>query len=332
MKHTLLKILQSLILIIFLQAFTVCFAQEPQQNIIDFKPFKFSFIPDIHLSFDKKDDWILTNESLVILQDTIEQLDKFSDLKFTVFGGDLVDKKENRLSDTELLVDLLSELKHPYYVIFGDRDADTDENYTKTDFTAEFKFNGFRNIYQTYWKEQLEDNILLIGLDSSISGSFQGYLPEEQLEWLRNVLEENKNRFTVVFIHHPPIAEFDEKYRLKNASEFQELIKKYPQVKIVLSGHAHRNFTENINGTLYIVSPSIVTYPNKYKMLTVYPDKVTVENKAVSFKQIIKKGKKLLPATDFARETNLSKKELYKMLNGNEFSNKKEYYFIRNTD
>ena len=332
MKPNILKIVPIAIFIVFLQAFGVCFAQDAQTTGYVFKPFKFAFVPDTHLSFEKNDGWILTNESLVILQDTVDHLGNLPDLKFAVFGGDLVDKKENRLSDMELLVDIFSELKHPYYVIFGDTDADTDENYTQTDFTAEFKFNGFRNIYQSYWKEQLEENILLIGLDSSQSGSFNGYLPDEQLEWLKSVLEENKDKFTVIFIHHPPIQEFDEKYRLKNSLAFQELVKHYPQVKIVLSGHAHRNFTRNIDGTLYIVSPSIVTYPNKYKILTVYPDKVSVENKQISFKQIIKKGKKLLPATDFARETNLSKKELYKMLNGDEFSNKKEYYFIRNAD
>jgi 3',5'-cyclic-AMP phosphodiesterase len=328
MKIRLLKKIQLLIFIFFVQTVGPCLSQNIQPESIVFKPFKFAFIPDTHLSFEKKDDWILTNESLVILQDTIKQLDKVPDLKFVAFGGDLIDKKENKVSDMELLVDIFSELRLPYYVILGDRDADTDENYTKTDFTAEFKFNGFDNIHQSYWAKDIEDNVLLIGLDSSTSNSFSGYLPAEEMDWLKNVLDENKNKFTIIFIHHPPISDFDDNYRLKNASEFKELIKRYPQVKVVLSGHAHRNFTRNINGTLYVVSPSIVTYPNEYKILTIYSDKVTVENKAISFKQIIKKAKKLIPSTDFARQTNLSKKELYKMLKGDETSNEKEYYFM----
>jgi len=317
-----------LLFLLSISAFLPVFSQNLQQESFNFKPFKFAFVPDVHLSFEKQDDWILTNESLVILQDTIRQLDKISDLNFVLFGGDLIDKKENKVSDVELLTDLLSELKFPYYVIFGDRDADTDENYTKEDFTAEYKFNGFENIHQSYWARYFQENILLIGLDSSADNSFDGYLPEEEIKWLENVLSANTNKFTIIFVHHPPILDFDEHYRLKNAAEFQSLIKKYPQVKIVLSGHAHRNYTRNIDGTIYIVSPSIVTYPNEYKILTVYPDRIAVDSREISFKQIINKGKKIIPDTDFAKQTKLVKKELFKMLKGDELSRKKEYYFI----
>ena len=44
--------------------------------------FKMAFVPDLHFSFEQKDDWILYNESFVILVDTINQLNKIKDLDF----------------------------------------------------------------------------------------------------------------------------------------------------------------------------------------------------------------------------------------------------------
>lgn len=177
--------------------------------------------------------------------------------------------------------------------------------------------------------------MLLIGLDTTILNKFSGEISNDQLVWLDNILNNNKDKFTVIVMHHPAITatnadknNFEKNFVISNAEEFISLIKKYPQVKLVLSGHHHINLTRKINNIIFIESPSIVTYPNCFKLLTVYPDKIQVENKYITYKQIIKKAKKSITTTKYAQNYNPKRpKDVLSLQKGDEFSSEKTLYF-----
>ncbi len=316
----------------------------------NFEPFKMIFLPDTHISFkenseqktaldysfksDEKGEWILYNESFVIFQDVIKTIKTLSNLGFIVFGGDLINNDDNSLSDLSLFIDSIDNFSHKYFTILGDREADLKDGYTKQDFCTEFRRNGFSNPDITYWAEQYSDNILLVGLDTSIENKFEGNLSEEQLLWFDNTLKSNPDKFTVIFMHHPAIetALSDKnvwkKFVLQNSKEFLKIINKYPQVKLILSGHHHNYGVKNLNGKLFISLPSIATYPNQYKILTIYPDKVEVENKNISFKQIIKKAKNILVKTDYAKEYDIKNpKNVIKFQEGDKIKKTKVFYY-----
>jgi 3',5'-cyclic AMP phosphodiesterase CpdA len=210
-----------------------------------FKPFKMVFLPDTHVSFKDQDDWILYKESFVIFQDIIKSIKTIPDLDFVVFGGDLTDNDDNTLSDLPLFLDSIEDVNFKYYSILGDRDASLSEGITKQDFCAEFRRNGFGNPNLTYWAEQPSDNTLLIGLDTAVENKFEGKLPPEELLWLDNTLKTNPDKFTVIVMHHPAFQTTAsdktvwKKYILENSDEFLSVINKYPQVKLILSGHHH---------------------------------------------------------------------------------------------
>lgn len=333
-----------------------------KQNYNKFQPFKMIFLPDTHISFKyetempqssiynnnlkkaaaescsapmgQKDEKIIYNESFVIFQDAIKNIKTAPDLKFVVFGGDLIDNADKELGDLPLFIDSIEDTRLKYYTILGDREADLKEEYTKQDFCAEFRSNGFENPNLTYWVQEPVSNILLIGLDTSVVNTDEGELPPEELLWLDNILKSNPDKFIIISMHHPAFISTDldnnvwKKYILKNNSEFLNVINKYPQVKLVLSGHHHNYAVKNSNGKLFMALPSLVTYPDNYKILTVYPDRVEVENKDISFKQITKKAKTTLAKTSYAKEFNPKNPDkILKFQEGGKISRTKVFYF-----
>ncbi len=321
--------------LVFLACNNTSFAGEtPQYSYKEFKPFKMVFLPDIHLSFADKPDKILFRESMVIFQDVIKRLNQEKHPDFVVFGGDLTHNEDGMFSDMPMFLDIAADLNARYYAVFGDRDADVAENVSKEVFVKEFDEFDYETSQQTFWSAEPVEGVLLVGLDTSVQGKKYGYLNIHQLFWLDGVLKANRDKFTVIVMHHPPISATDadkdiwKDYTLEKPGLFLELIALYPQVKIILSGHHLNNYVQKINEKLFITCPSIAAYPNMYKILKVYPDRVEVENEKISFKQIIKKAGKNMIKSTYAKEFNPKKpKDVIKFQKGNRFSRKDKYYF-----
>jgi 3',5'-cyclic AMP phosphodiesterase CpdA len=296
------------------------------------KPLKFAFVPDLHLSFEHKNDWIMKNESMVIFQEVLSFLNSMQNLDFVVFGGDIINNDDGKFSDLAFFIDSTSELKHRYYTIFGDREADLKEGFDKIDFTSEFRKNGFLDKNRPYWAAVYDDK-LLIGLDTSILNGFGGEIPPEQMEWLKNILENNKNRFTIIFMHHPAVINRkklhpNKEFLLSNSAEFLKLVKNNPQVKLVLSGHHHIKSVAKINGTLFVTSPSVVTYPNYFEVLTIFPDRVEFRDQKIPYRQLVKKGKKSLVNSDYAKQyDNKKPSDIFAFQEGSKEDKSKVYKF-----
>ncbi|HSA06828.1 MAG TPA: metallophosphoesterase [Candidatus Gastranaerophilales bacterium] len=312
-----------------------CHAQE-KGNVVykEFQPFKMVFLPDINLAFFDRDDKILFQESLAIFQDVIKKLNQQDSPDFVIFGGNLTYNENGKFSDLPMFLDAASNLNAPYYAITGDREANLAEDVCKENFIKEFDEYDYETMKQTFWTAEPIKNVLLIGLDTSVKNEKAGYLNLHQLFWLDSILKNNRDKFTIIAMHHPAIITTDldkkswQEYTLKKPELFLELINSYPQVKIILSGHHLCNYTAQINEKLFIINPSITVYPNEYKILEVYPDKIEVENKKISFKQIIKKAKTNLINSSYAKEFNSKKPEaVVKYQQGKAFSRKTKYYF-----
>ncbi len=305
--------------------------EKPNYSYKKFEPFKIVFLPDIHLSFTDQKDKILYKESFVIFQDVIKTLSTKIKPDFAIFGGDLTHNVNGDFADLSLFIDSASDLRTKFYAILGDREANLSKNFSKENFIKEF--DEFSET-ETFWTAEPVDNVLLIGLDSSIEGEQEGYINIHQLFWLDNVLKNNRDKFTIIALHHSPLITCDQdknvwkKYTLREPDLFLELINLYPQVKVILSGHHFSNYTQVINEKLFIGHPSIAVYPNTYKILEIHPDKVLVDNRKISFKQIIEKGKEHLINSEYATEYNAEKpKAVIKYQKGDKFSRQKKYYF-----
>ncbi len=184
-----------------------------------------------------------TNASLEIVVDAINARETQPDVILAT--GDLGNIGD--LGEYAAAKEILDRLKAPYFIIPGNHDARApmietfhDHSYLRTD-------NGF--IQYT-----LDDYpIRLIGLDTLQDGKSGGTLCDERLSWLRDRLEERRDRPTIVFMHHPP---FGVSMKANNVAQFRSIIEQHPQVERVISGHIHRVISARFGGTMATVSPS----------------------------------------------------------------------------
>lgn len=293
----------------------------------NFTPFKFAFIPDMHLSSCKFDNWILLNESLIIVQETLRLLGN-SDVDFILFGGDLIDNEQRDYSDLPTLLDLLYTLEKPYYVILGNREARLNNQLSKEDFTVEFRRYGFADRGITYWQQSPVIGVDLIGLDSSVINESEGEVSPCQQVWLSEMLRRDPNNFKIIALHHPLIPEAPElnfynahDFRLNNASALIEILERHQNVDLVLSAHHHLNLITTRNNVHYVNSPSIVTYPCEFRIFEINNNYIEIKNVSINFKQMIKKAEEQLKNSEYARQfKGMKPKDILKLHRGNKSS------------
>jgi 3',5'-cyclic AMP phosphodiesterase CpdA len=137
--------------------------------------------------------------------------------------------------------------------------------------TFAFPLNGPTALSETvYWMDY--QGVRFVSLNSN-------ELMKEQVEWLKNVLSKNKQKWTIVFFHHPIFSNVASRDNQELRNLWQPVFDEY-KVDLVLQGHDHSysrtgkivhesNRTEGTekkmeNGTVYVVS---VSGPKMYPVL-----------------------------------------------------------------
>lgn len=96
-------------------------------------------------------------------------------------------------------------------------------------------------------------------LNSYLAGSDAGMLDAGELAFLDEALASHANLHTLICLHHSPVSiasTWMDAIGLNNAAQFLDVIALHPQIKIVLFGHIHQLFDQQINGVCYMASPS----------------------------------------------------------------------------
>ena len=89
---------------------------------------------------------------------------------------------------------------------------------------------------------------------------------------------------------------------MNNEYEIKSLLKEYSNPIIVLQGHYHCVRARQVDNVVYITSPSLVTYPNAYRVININSNKnrtlVDVFLKETNLKDIQKRSKMRLFNTE----------------------------------
>ena len=142
------------------------------------------------------------------------------------------------------------------------------------------------NIY--FDSQVLLDGWQIVCLDSTISYSPGGYLPESQLNLLEACLADQPKRHALVSLHHSPLptgAHWLDTMRLSNAEAFFALLERFPQVKGVVYGHIHQAMDVKHKGLRLLGCPStcfqlksdsedfaLDQVPQCYRCIELHPD------------------------------------------------------------
>ncbi|MDX1655993.1 MAG: phosphodiesterase [Candidatus Competibacteraceae bacterium] len=124
-------------------------------------------------------------------------------------------------------------------------------------------------------------------LDSTIPGSPKGHLSQEELEFLEQTLVKHPQP-AVVCLHHQPVA-VDSPWLntmiVDNGQDLLAVLDRHPQVRAVIWGHIHQEYTARHGDILLLSCPStcvqfrpgvrepqVDDLPPGYRWLTLHPD------------------------------------------------------------
>lgn len=120
-------------------------------------------------------------------------------------------------------------------------------------------------VFDLNWKKDSVDyffeakNWFIYVIDTSVYPEVSGELSNEQITNLEETLQKNKNKPTIIFMHHHPVkinSVWIDEMSLKDSERFNNLVKENPQIKAVLFGHIHQVFEKDINGVFYGSAPA----------------------------------------------------------------------------
>ena len=147
----------------------------------------------------------------------------------------------------QYLADYFKSMKLPTFWLPGNHDdPDTMELYLSNS-----RVFAAKQIFIGHWQ--------IIMLDSSARGKVHGHLATQQLEFLECALTRHPDKHALVCLHHQPLpvgSRWLDQIGLKNATEFNQIIDRFSQVKSVLWGHVHQEYQQRINRVQWISTPS----------------------------------------------------------------------------
>jgi Icc protein len=99
----------------------------------------------------------------------------------------------------------------------------------------------------------------LVFLDSTIPDDNGGHLSEGQLDRLREDLAAHPDKHTLICLHHQPVpvgSRWVDTMALDNPDDFFSVTDQHPQVRGVLWGHVHQEFSSERSGVGLFAAPS----------------------------------------------------------------------------
>lgn len=197
--------------------------------------------------------------------------------------------------------DLMDSLGFPYYPMGGNHDFASEE--TRAWFLEAFQHRlPIKDTVYSFTHKNLHfcvldpwwmwhDNSLCPASEPKIADAQDRTLkgarwavPPHQLAWLEEDLAAHQNVATIVSMHYPAIPIPARMKRpgmqdggyLQNGDLVLEVVRRYPQVKAIITGHVHLHFIEDLGGLMHITTGALPEYPTEYRDFHVYDDRVEV--------------------------------------------------------
>jgi Icc protein len=170
-----------------------------------------------------------------------------------IFTGDTV--QHGRPEEYAYLRELLAPLEAPLYPVPGNRDDKVALRTAFSDLPHLPQSGDFLHYVV------VDHDLRLIAIDSTSPGERKGVFCPARQAWLDEVLSEQPDRPTVLFIHHPPFDVGDHYVggyrRPEEATALADVVSRHPQVQGLICGHVHWPITRRWAGTAARIMPSV---------------------------------------------------------------------------
>ena len=233
-------------------------------------------VSDAHFSsYEENTSYKMLKSSGAVLNDVILQLNTSGPYDFIIFTGDLINNPQE--SELDKFLENIKKIKYPWYAVNGNHDIAVGGTLTKAKFKKMLNSaNGNMRGESSYYAFTPKKGFRVICLDSIIDYKIttNGEISAEQINWLKEELDKH-TKDTVIICTHVPIDEpfSSANHKMKNEYEIKSLLRSYKNPIIVLQGHYHCARARQSGNIIYVSSPSLVTYPNAFRVVNINSNK-----------------------------------------------------------
>jgi len=245
---------------------------------------KFAHITDVHIS-DRDRSWsTVVSLAPQLLQNAFQYVNAIDDLDFVYLTGDVLDTGTR--TEAEAFNRVMETLQKPWHFIPGNHDGYVDPNHPialtpeEAVMMIDPRMGQDRTpeAQRSYYSREVKPGVRVIGLDSRLAEDWSGLVDAQQLAWLEHELNQTRNDVVILAVHHPLHAlgphnsrgRFP-KFICENGDRVEALLDRFPNVKVVLSGHHHANHISRANGgrRVHICTSALSGYPCSFRMITI---------------------------------------------------------------
>ncbi len=233
-------------------------------------------VSDAHFSsFEDNTSYKMLKNSSEILDDVVFQLNTSGPYDFVIFTGDLINKPEE--SELKKFITHIKKINYPWYAINGNHDIAVGGTLTKQVFKKMLNSSN-KNMHgdTPYYAFTPKRGFRVLCLDSIIDSRIttNGEISKTEYQWLKEELDNHTNDSIVICTHVPIDEPFaSSSHKMNNEYEIKSLLRQYKNPIIVLQGHYHCVRARQADNIIYITSPSLVTYPNAYRVININSNK-----------------------------------------------------------
>lgn len=235
---------------------------------------KFVQLSDTHYSPIKEislKDFKMKHKSGELVTDAIEQINKEKGVDFVIITGDGADKPVKEHFET--IYGMYNTMNPDWYYVLGNHD--TNSEFKKSDQIKLLKKMNkkMKKFDKTFYSFSPKHGFTFVALDPTydFKVSSQGYIPPEQLKFLKNILDKKKKDVIVIYMHYPlskPLH-FNNNHDIVNEYAINDLLKEYKQPILTLGGHLHGTKIECEGNIIKVASPALVSYPHAFRIITI---------------------------------------------------------------
>ncbi len=272
--------------------------------------FSFAHITDLHLDVQGKSTWQYREKSVTLFIDALRQLGRLQKLNFILFGGDQVQSGPNDRESLTVFQTWVDQLDVPYYMLLGNSEVSPvpGSKLGRADYLKAWSGRGLRQ-RRSSWAFDPAPGVSFIGFDVTVDGQPYGEATPNSLRWLEHELVANRKKKLIIVATHQllfPTTPLDltpawSLWLVRNHTEVRDLLERFPNVRLVLSGHHHATCVQTKGRITYVSDPAIVTYPCAFRIFTVSRDGIYLKNIGLDDRTAVSRARDLLIADPYAR-------------------------------
>jgi 3',5'-cyclic AMP phosphodiesterase CpdA len=283
----------------------------PFAEALDVPKFNFAHMTDLHLDVKGDSTWQYRSQSVPLFIDALRQLSRLPKLNFVVFGGDQIHYGPNDKESLDVFQRWASHLNMPYYVLLGNTEVSPINGVSKLgrdDYLKAWSGKGLKPGSSSWAFDPLQ-NVRVIGFDVTIDGKPHGEATPEGLKWLEKELQENKKKKLIIVFTHQLLIPTTPKdnspewsiWMVKNHEKVRSVLERYPNVRLVVSGHHHSSRVITAERITYVADPAVVTYPCSFRSYSVTREGIHLKNVGLEDKTLVNKALELLVSDPYAK-------------------------------